>query len=359
MLDKAIFSRLMRVRGACKLSAQSIMKIVCTYGLTAHQRQTIEQSVPGAEIRDRTCRSSEETIELMRGGCDVLIAFRIPDDPIRHAPGLKWVQLLSAGADRALRGPLKDLALPITTASGIHATPIAEYIIASILAWSHRFHVTMRAQLRRQWIRQGEFMATVDEVRGKTIAILGYGSIGREAARLAEAFGMRVLALKRDPASRRDPGWVPKGLGDPEGRIPERWFGPADREAVLSASDFIAVTLPLTRETAGFVGARELAAMKPDAYLVNIARGKVIDQAALVDALAKKRIGGAGLDVFEREPLEPESALWDMDNVILTPHIAGANRGYMDKASELCAENIRRFQNGVALLNRIDPELGY
>src|SRR5208282_3525270 len=132
-----------------------------------------------------------------------------------------------------------------------------------------------------------------------------------------------------------------------------------ERLELLAASDYVVITLPLTPHTRGFIGARELAAMKPEAYIVNIGRGAVIDQAALIEALKAKRIGGAGLDVFEREPLEPESPLWEMENVILTPHISGANRGYMDKACELFAENLRRFSSGQPLLNLLDRELGY
>jgi phosphoglycerate dehydrogenase-like enzyme len=335
------------------------VKIVSTYALTPAQRKMLEQGSGGADISDRTCRSAAETAALMRGGCDVLLAFRLPEDPLGCAPELKWIQLLSAGADRMLAGPLRNASIPVTTSSGIHATPIAEYIIGSILAYSHRFHVAIRAQLRRQWMRQAEFMATVDEVRGKTIGIVGYGSIGRETARIAQALGVRVLALKRHPESRSDPGWCPPGLGDPEGRIPERFFGPDRREAMLAESDYVAVTLPLTDETHRFIGARELAAMKPEAYVVNVGRGGLIDQGALIEALRDRRIGGAGLDVFEREPLETQSPLWELENVILTPHISGANRGYMDKACELFSENLRRFRAGLPLLNKIDPELGY
>jgi phosphoglycerate dehydrogenase-like enzyme len=249
------------------------MKIVSTYALTPDQRRVLEEGSDGAEIRDRTCRSAEETTALMSGGCDVLLAFRIPPDILESAPDLKWVQLLSAGADRALKGPLADADIPVTTSSGIHAAPIAEYIVASILAYSHRLHIAIRAQSKRQWIRQGEFMARVDDVRGKTIGLVGYGSIGRETARIAQALGMRVLALKRDPQSRADPGWIPKGLGDPEGSIPERFLGPDDRRHILAESNFAAVTLPLTAQTRGFIGARELAAMKPDGYIVNVGRG--------------------------------------------------------------------------------------
>src|SRR5271156_5938345 len=161
------------------------------------------------------------------------------------------------------------------------------------------------------------------------------------------------------PAGRADPGWSPAGLGDPDGKIPARFFGPDEREAILRESDYVSVTLPLTDHTRKFIGEREFAAMKPGAYLVNIGRGEVIDEHAMATALSAKKIGGAGLDVFEHEPLEASSPLWDLENVILTPHISGANRGYMDKACELFAENLKRFAVNRPLLNLVDPNLGY
>ena len=194
---------------------------------------------------------------------------------------------------------------------------------------------------------------------GETLGIIGYGSIGRETARLAAAFGMTVLALKRNPAERVDRGWCPAGLGDPEGKIPARFFGPDEREAILRESDYMSVTLPLTDHTRKFIGEREFAAMKPGAYLVNIGRGEVIDERAMATALTAGKIGGAGLDVFEHEPLEAESPLWDLENVILTPHISGANRGYMDKACAAVrgeSEKVRR-ESPAAEPGRSQPRL--
>jgi phosphoglycerate dehydrogenase-like enzyme len=335
------------------------MKIVSTVALQPAHRTAILHAVPGADLADRQCRTVEEVSELVAGGCDVLLTFRVPNDIASRAPTLKWIQLLSAGADHVLTGPLKDTAIPIATASGIHATPIAEYTLGSMLAYAHRIHLAIRAQVRREWMRSGAFMASVDDMRGKTLGIIGYGSIGRETARLAAAFGMKVIALKRNPSDRVDAGWCPAGLGDPEGKIPARYFGPDEREAILRESDYLSVTLPLTDHTRKFIGEREFAAMKPGAYIVNIGRGEVIDERAMATALSAKKIGGAGLDVFEHEPLEAGSPLWDMENVILTPHISGANRGYMDKACELFAENLKRSVAGRPLLNLIDPKLGY
>ena len=334
------------------------MKIVSTVALQPAQRSAILNAVPGADLADRQCRTAEEVGELVGAGCDVLLTFRVPSD-IANRASVKWIQLLSAGADHVLGGPLKGSKIPITTASGIHATPIAEYTLASMLAYAHRIHLAIRAQVRHEWMRSGAFMAGVDDIRGQTLGIIGYGSIGRETARLAAAFGMKVLALKRNPSERVDAGWCPAGLGDPDGKIPARYFGPEDRETILRESDYVSVTLPLTDHTRRFISERELAAMKPGAYLVNIGRGEVIDERAMAAALSAKKIGGAGLDVFEHEPLEASSPLWDLENVILTPHISGANRGYMDKACELFVENLKRFAANRALLNLVDPALGY
>ena len=187
------------------------MKIISTVALQPAHRTAILNAVPGAELVDRQCRTAEEVGELVGGGCDVMLTFRVPNDIATRARGLKWIQLLSAGADHALGGPLKGTKIPITTASGIHATPIAEYTIASMLAYAHRIHLAIRAQMRHEWMRSGAFMAGVDEIRGQTLGIIGYGSIGRETARLAAAFGMKVLALKRNPSETRRYRMVPGG----------------------------------------------------------------------------------------------------------------------------------------------------
>lgn len=336
------------------------MKILSTIGLTSEQRQLLEQAAGDAEIVDRRCRSQAEMVEAAEGGCDIYFGFRVPDELMRRSPNLKWVQLLSAGADHILRGLLGERAnVAVTTASDIHSTPIAEYTIGSMLAWAHGFQVTMRAQMRHEWKRNSQFMDSVDSMRGKTLGIIGYGSIGRETARIAQALGMTVLALKRNPNDRSDSGWNPPGVGDPDGRIPARWYGPEEREAILRESDFITVTLPMTPLTQRFIGAREIAVMRPHAYIVNVGRGEVIDQDALVEALREKRIGGAGLDVFAREPLEADSPLWDLENVILTPHMSGAFKDYNSACCDLFAANLRRYRAGQPLYNFVDRVLGY
>ena len=336
------------------------MKIVSTVGLRTSQRALVERAAPQAEIVDRQCRTVEEMAELIGSAneCDVLFTFRVPPETMRLAPHLKWIQLLSAGADHALKGQIGGN-IAMTTSSGIHAATMAEYTIASMLAFAHKLHSLIRAQMNREWRRSGDFMSMVDAMRGHTLGIVGYGSIGRETARLGRALGMRVVALKRNPSVRADPGWMPAGLGDPDGSIPEHFYGPGERVEMLAECDYVTITLPLTEATRGFVAEREFNAMKPHAYLVNVGRGEVVDQRALIEALRAGRIGGAGLDVFEREPLEADSPLWEMENTILTPHMSGAFRGYVAICCELFADNLRRFAAGQPLLNQVDPALGY
>jgi len=334
------------------------MRILSTVGLTPEERALIQRAAGGAELVDRPCRSQAEMVEAAKGGCDVLFSLRVPDELMNRSPQLKWVQLLSAGADHILRGVLAQRkSVAVTTGSGVAASTMAEYTIASILAWAHTLHITMRSQLRREWKRTG-FME-IDPVRGKTLGVIGYGSIGRETARIAQALGMAVLALKRNPDAHCDPGWNPAGVGDPDGTIPRGWYGPAHCEAILRESDYVTVTLPLTPQTRGFIGRKEIAAMRPNAYIVNVGRGEVIDQAALIRALRDNCIGGAGLDVFEREPLEAESSLWELENVILTPHVSAGFKNYNSVCCELFAANLGRFRAGQPLYNLVDRSLGY
>jgi phosphoglycerate dehydrogenase-like enzyme len=336
------------------------MKILSTVGLTPAQLAMVKEAAgPGVGLVDRPTRTREELLEAAGDGCDVLFGLRAPDELVRRSPQLKWVQLTSAGAEHILKGMIAERTdVAVTTASGIHATPIAEYTIGSMLAFAHCLHVTMRSQLRHEWSR-GSFMETADSLRDRTLGVIGYGSIGRETARIGAALGMTVLALKRNPADHVDTGWNPPNVGDRDGRIPAKWFGPDECAALMSESDYVTVTLPATPHTRAFVGAKEIAAMRPHAYIVNIGRGSVIDQNAMIAALREKRIAGAGLDVFEREPLEADSPLWAMENVILTPHMSGARRDYNTDACKLFADNLVRFRAGQPLYNVIDRALGY
>jgi phosphoglycerate dehydrogenase-like enzyme len=272
---------------------------------------------------------------------------------------LKWVQLHSAGINHLVGHPILKSDIRITTSSGIHATPIGEFVIMAMLALARRVPRIVRTQDRGKWPKERwrTFLGT--ELRGKTLGVVGYGSIGRETARIAkQGFAMRVLALTRG-GDKRDRGYHEPGVGDPEGKLPDAWFTPGQLHDLLAQSDFILVSAPLTGETRNLIGEAELRAMKPTAFIVNIARGGIIDEAALVHALRENWIAGAGLDVFEKEPLPAESELWKCENALIAPHISGATPHYDDRATDLFCVILRRYLRGDELLNLVNLEKGY
>jgi D-2-hydroxyacid dehydrogenase (NADP+) len=230
----------------------------------------------------------------------------------------------------------------ITGVSGIHATPIGEFILQFMLMFAKGAPQCFQMKQKREWRR---FPPTT--LRGRTVGIVGLGHIGREAARLSKAFGMKVIATRRSTKKAGTARYVDRLL--PAGQLP----------LLLKESDFVVIATPHTSETHHLIGEKELNMMKSTAYIINIARGGIIDEAALVKALEEKRIAGAGLDVTEREPLPAESRLWDFPNVILSPHVSGGMEDYMGQATELFCENLRRYLDGKKLRNVIDKKRGY
>jgi phosphoglycerate dehydrogenase-like enzyme len=267
----------------------------------------------------------------------------IPSDLVQRAPKLSWLQLTSAGVDRLLDSPIVRASVTVTTASGIHAVTISEYVMGAILAFAKGFPGAMRAQQERQWRPYPP-----QELEGQTVGIVGMGAIGSRVAELSSAFGMRVLAMRRSTKD-RSPG---------EGPVDEL-LPAADLPYLLSESDYVVLALPLTAESTHLIGEAQLRAMKPSAVLVNIARGGVVDENSLIRALKERWIAGAALDVFEREPLPAESDLWSLDNILMTPHVSGGTPRYMERAVDLFCENLRRYLAGEALLNVVDPARGY
>jgi phosphoglycerate dehydrogenase-like enzyme len=268
-----------------------------------------------------------------------------------------------AGVDGLAEHPLyTQSAIPLVTASGVHAATIAEYAITVLLALAHRVPRMVEWQRRGAWPpdEQRWPLFVPSEVRGATLGIVGYGSIGRELARIAKAaFAMTVLACKRDPSQRRDSGYTPPGTGDPEGALPDAWLGPDGLPDLLTRSDVVVMCAPLTVRTRHLIGARELSLMKPSAYLINVGRGASIDEPALAEALAARRIAGAGVDVFAQEPPPAGHPFYGLDNVIVSPHVSGFLPSYDDKCTDLFAENLRRHLAGAPLLNLVDRVHGY
>ena len=292
----------------------------------------------------------------------VLYAGAPPRD-LSRAPALRWVQLHMAGVNALADHPLyTDTTLPLTTTSGVHAATIAEYAVTMLLALAHRVPRMVEWQGRGGWPpdEQRWPLFVPSEVRGATLGIIGYGSIGRELARVAtSAFGMTVLALKRDPSRRADEGYCLPGTGDPEGRLPAEWLGPAQIDSLLARADVVVLCAPLIAETRGLIGEAALRRMKPSAYFVNVGRGASVDEPALARALRERWIAGAALDVFAQEPPPAGHPFYGLDNVILSPHVSGFLPSYDEKCSVLFAENLRRYLAGEPMLNLVDRGRGY
>jgi phosphoglycerate dehydrogenase-like enzyme len=212
----------------------------------------------------------------------------------------------------------------------------------AMLAWTHRLPELLRAQARREWISP-----VADEVAGKTLGLLGFGEIGQAVARRAQAIGVRCLALRRHPS--------PASPGD----AVEHVYGPDELVEFLRASDFVVNSLPLTAETRGLLGAAELRAMRPGAVLIHLGRGPTVDSAALLEVLRTGPLGGAVLDVFDAEPLAPESPLWGLDNVLITSHTSGNSVHYMERSLAIFCDNLNSFRAGLPLRNVVDKGLGY
>jgi len=262
------------------------------------------------------------------------------------SPKLRWVHTFSAGVDRHVPELAHYERVVLTNNSGAYNVPIAEHVIAMIFAAAKRVPEHLAAQQRHEWQREMPHA----EVREATLVILGMGSIGSELARLAHGVGMRVIGVRRD-ASRRDP----RDGADAVDRIVS-----TDRFAeVVPEADYLAVTAALTPQTRGMVSAEIIRALKPTAWVINIARGPIVDESALAAAVKEKRIGGAALDVFDTEPLPAGSPLWSLDNAILTPHVSNSSPKVRERSLALVTENVRRFKAGEQLLNVVDRAAGY
>jgi phosphoglycerate dehydrogenase-like enzyme len=332
--------------------------VLSTLRFTDELLDKLRSVSPRLVVKQRTCHDAEEVEQALEDSVEVLYTVYLPAN-LSRASRLQWVQMHAAGVDHVLDHPIMKNDMLLTTASGIHATPIAEYVFASILAFNRRVPRMLHYQSRREWPQGRWNLFASPELRGSTLGIVGYGSIGREVGRIARCFGMRVVATKRSVSQMRDVGYAVQGLGDREGVLLDEAFPPDRLSEMLGLCDYVVVAVPLTPETRKLIGEAELRAMKPSAYLVNISRGGTVDEGVLLRALQEGWIAGAGLDVFEEEPLSPDSPLYDLEHVILSPHVAGFTLCYDERASDLFAENLRRYLAGEPLLNLVDKAKGY
>lgn len=314
--------------------------ILCTVPLTDEQAARIRREAPNYELvygkdKDLWAKKIAEAEIVVGWKSDFEETIAKPESPV------KWIQVWSAGVDRLPHQTLSARNIYLTTTSGIHAYPISETVLAMMLTFTRNLHLHMRNQVHGTW----QYIASVEEMHGKTAGIIGVGAIGEEIARLLQAFGMRVIGLRQ---SERPSEFV------------DEMVGLSKLEYILDESDYVVVTLPLTSSTRKMFGAEQFRMMKRSAMFINIGRGEVVDEQALILALQEGHIAGAGLDVFEQEPLPATSPLWKMDNVIITPHASGGSKYYNERAFEVFMDNLAAYlQTGAPRRNVVDYRKQY
>ncbi|MDK2924287.1 MAG: hypothetical protein PWQ41_61 [Bacillota bacterium] len=319
------------------------MLVASTVKIKPEKLEALRKEFPEVEI------VVSEDLNALRdrwGEIEVLVTFvgsELTPEFLTEARKFRWVQLFAAGADRLPFAELKRRGILISNVSGIHKTSMAEQAFSYMLNFVRLTPRFIEAQKRHEWARPQGFFA-FRQLKGSTLVVVGTGHIGQEIGRLGRAFGMRTVGVNSDgrPVEHFEVMY-------PTGRLKE----------ALAEGDFIVVVVPLTPATRRLIGREELAVLKPTAFFINIARGPVVDQDALAEALKEGRIAGAGLDVFEPEPLPPTSPLWDLPNVFITPHIAGWSADYNDNCLEVFRTNLKLFLAGQPLSTPVDPDLGY
>jgi phosphoglycerate dehydrogenase-like enzyme len=320
----------------------------------ARDLERIREAAPGSRIINLSVEGLADgpvdDVEVLLRGWLVAEAF---DRLLSRAPHLTWVHSATSGVERALTPAARDRDVLVTNARGVFSRPIAEHVLLMILAVSRHLPELLELQRERTWQPlEGR------ELRELTIGIVGYGSLGRSVASLASAFGARVIALRRRPEGAAAAGTDEEDGFPFEPRV-DQVFGPDRLHELLAASDIVVLAAPLTPETEGMIDEAAIGAMKRDAWLINVARGRLVDDTAIVRALRDNRIGGAALDTFRDEPLPPGSPYWELPNVILTPHTAWSSSRVLDRSIDLFCDNLVRFSRGEPLRNVVDPAAGY
>ena len=296
------------------------------------------------------CAAPERAAEIV-GEAEIVVCSKFPAELLERAAHLRWLDFWHAGLEKNITPELLAREISITNASGVHGPNIAEHVLALMLMFTRRLPFYFRAQIEKRWARPSGQLPSgsgIGELTGQTLGIIGLGRIGEALAARAKSFEMKIIAVKHNVNSRHDASVTVDALY------------PIERlDTLLEQSDHIAVSLPLTAETENLLNREKLALVSPNSFIYNISRGKIIDQTALIEALQTGKISGAGLDVFDEEPLAADSPLWDLDNVILTPHVAGFTPHYFERAALLFAANLKKYAAGQPLDNLYENERGY
>lgn len=322
------------------MSTARIDRIHIFHGISRELSEALARPLR-ARLPDRDIVVWNDASELRAGlgELQAIVAFKPPRGIWAGATRLRLFQMMGAGVDALLPAPDLPASVRIANARGIHGPHMSEFALGMMLALAKRVPRALAQSRERRWSQY-----PADTIEGRTLGILGLGAIGEAVAEKAVALGMRVIGTQRAPKP------VPHVA---------QIFRPDETARVLAESDYLVVLLPLTAETRDSIGARELALMKPGAYLVNLARGGIVDEDALAEALRAGKLAGVASDVFAEEPLSASSPLWDAPNAILTPHVAGLGPRYMEDLSEILAENLDRIEKNLPLRNEVDRTRGY
>jgi phosphoglycerate dehydrogenase-like enzyme len=331
---------------------QEIIQIVVTTPLdertmqkiqSVSDRIRIDQVSPWILAERKGDLSNRENLDLLLGQAEIIYGWihHFPKKLLERSPRLKWIQTMSAGID-LLPEEIRGGRVRIVNAAGLHGTPMGEMVLEMMLMFAKDAPACFQMKQAKEWRRFRPGL-----LRGQTVGILGLGAVGREIARLCKAFGMEVIGIRRSGRPEQPLPHVDRVY--PRERLPE----------LLAECDFVVLALPLTKETRSLIGEKELRGMKPTAVLINPARGAIVDEGALVRALEEKWIAGAGLDVFVKEPLPPESPFYELPNVIMSPHISGDMPDYESRATDVFCENLRRYLTDAPFLHEVDQAKGY
>ena len=321
------------------------IKILVSFDLPNDCLEKIRKSSPSAEVVQS--QSRDEALRLVEDA-DVLFAGFFSKELFLAAKRLKWIQAWGAGVDRLLIPEVVESKVIVTNAGGVHPTPVSEHVIGLMIVLSRKLHLFIRNQMQRKWERFESDASTeqVVELSGKTVGIIGLGRIGTEIAKKTKCLGMRVIATKRNTACS-----TPTNV--------DQLYSTTNLNSLLAESDFVVLSLPLTKETQGMMGEPQFKNMKPTGYLINVSRGRTVQENMLIKALKQRWIAGAGLDTFEDEPLPETSELWALKNVIITPHVAGQTPHYMERLTGIFCENLNQFIHKKPMINLVDKTLEY
>lgn len=333
--------------------------LLSTLPLSAAQIENLQALSPRLKVEVLDAQQNEGITQEHWQRTEILYTSQILPQA-DEAPNLRWVQFYLAGIDQYLENEvLHQPKLIVTTLSGGNAPQVAEHALALMLALGHNLPTMFTDQASSKWPTRRLERYQPRELQGSTVGIVGYGSIGRQLAKLLQSFDCTVLASKRDLMQMRDPGYHREGQGDPQTSLVRRLYPGKALSSMLKDCDFVVVCVPLTTKTRGLIGSKHFQAMKSHASFVDVSRGGVTDHTALIEALDNGLIAGAALDVFPQEPLPSDSALWEMPNVIVSPHVAGLSPHYPDHAFDLLKENLARYLENRELLNEVDFHRGY